>query len=242
MLLFTTANIFSSKISMKTSPCGHTAVFRKRAYPRPISGSTVHPSFVEEWGGTFSGVTYVDEKTAFAVGTASTRVPILRTRDGGASWDSVTVIRGALEEPSLVDIAFDDEGRTGLAVGFSYNPDTDPSSGYAIFRTINGGSTWVAQATFPVLSSFPSFDHVTHAGNGKWFVGGGARFMRSVDNGVTWQNVTSPNFPWEEPKVWGIEFKDDNTGFVLIGRNQFSGIFMTEDGGDTWSLQHEFDN
>jgi photosystem II stability/assembly factor-like uncharacterized protein len=200
------------------------------------------PSFVEEWAGTFRGVTYVDENTAFAVGSASTRVPILRTRDGGASWDSVTVIRGALEEPSLVDIAFDHEGRTGLAVGFSYNPDTEPSSGYAIFRTINGGSTWVAQATFPVLTSFPSFDVVTYAGNGKWYVGGGARFMRSVDNGVSWQDVTSPNFPWEHPNVWGIEFKDDNTGIVLIGRNQFSGIFMTEDGGDTWSLQQEFDN
>lgn len=201
------------------------------------------PSFVEEWGGTFGSVTYVDENTAFVAGTASTRVPILRTRDGGASWDSVTVIRGALEEPSLSDIAFDDEGKTGLAVGFSYDPETEPSSGYAIFRTTNGGSTWVAQATFPVLSSFPSFDIVTYAGNGKWFVGGGARFMRSVDNGVTWQSVTSPNFPWDEPNVWGIEFKDENTGFVMMGRAQrLSGLFMTEDGGDTWTLQQEFND
>ncbi|TVQ09230.1 MAG: T9SS C-terminal target domain-containing protein [Balneolaceae bacterium] len=200
------------------------------------------PSFVEEWAGTFRGVTYVDENTAFAVGSASTRVPILRTRDGGASWDSVTVIRGALEEPALVDIAFDDEGRTGLAVGFSYNPNTEPSSGFAIFRTTNGGSTWVAQATFPVLVAFPSFDYVAYAGNGNWFVAGGARFMRSVDNGVSWQDVTSPNFPDEYPRVADIEFKDHNTGFAVIGwPGEYFGLFTTEDGGDTWELQQEFD-
>jgi photosystem II stability/assembly factor-like uncharacterized protein len=200
------------------------------------------PSFVGEWNGSFTGVTFLDESTAFVVGAAQTRVPILRTRDGGASWDSVTVIRGALEEPALVDVAFDDEGRTGLAVGFSYNPNTDPNSGYAIFRTTNGGATWVAQASFPVLTAFPSFDHVEYAGNGNWFVGGGARFMRSTDDGVTWSNVESVSVPDENPTVWGMAFKDDVTGFIFLKKShEQSGLFVTEDGGDTWTLQKEFD-
>jgi photosystem II stability/assembly factor-like uncharacterized protein len=201
------------------------------------------PSFVDEWGGSFKGVTFVNEQTAFVVGAAQTRVPILRTRDGGASWDSVTVIRGTLEEPSLNDVAFDETGQTGIAVGFSYNPDSEPSSGYAIFRTSNGGSTWIAQASFPVLSSFPSFDRVVYTGEQKWYTGGGARFMRSVDNGVTWQTIDSPDFPWETPNVGDIEFKDADTGMAILGRaQQLSGIFKTTDGGETWFLLKEFSN
>jgi photosystem II stability/assembly factor-like uncharacterized protein len=216
--------------------------FPNAGVPRTYYWIDRTPSFVGEWNGAFNGVTFVDESTAFVVGAAQTRVPILRTRDGGASWDSVTVIRGALEEPALVDIAFDDEGSTGLAVGFSYNPNTDPSSGYAIFRTTNGGATWVAQASFPVLTAFPSFDRVEYAGNGNWFAGGGARFMRSTDDGVTWSDVESVSVPDENPSVWGMEFKDEVTGFILLRKShELSGLFMTEDGGDTWTLQKEFD-
>ncbi len=192
------------------------------------------PSFVDDWGGSFLGVTFVDEETAFAVGAAPGRVPILRTRDGGATWDSVTVLNRGLEDPALYDVAFDDAGQTGLAVGFSYDGD---SQGYAIFRTTNGGATWVGQASFPVLSSHPSFRHVAHAGGGRWFVGGGARFMRSDDDGQTWTPVTSPDIPWQEPNVSAIVFREDGTGLALIGGS----LFITRDRGDTWSLHRAFD-
>ena len=196
------------------------------------------PSWAADKNIRLSGVAFVGDQTAFAVGGASTRPMILRTQDGGASWDSVA-IRQIGTTPYLRSVDFKPDASVGIAVGFDYDND---SQGYAMYRSTNGGATWIGQGYFDVLSSFPSFDEIRYVGGTSWFVGGGARFMRSTDDGVTWTDVESPLFP-TDPSVSDIEFKDSQNGLIIAGRSQQrNAIFRTDDGGDTWVVQKEFDD
>ena len=203
------------------------------------------PEWSNERNIFLGGVAFVGEQTAFAVGNArnpgggSSRPMILRTLDGGATWDSVTV-RQIGTDPSLNSVDFNDDASVGIAVGFDYDND---SKGYAMYRTTNGGSTWIGPGNFDVLSSFPSFDEIRHAGGSTWFVGGGARFMRSNDNGITWQAVESGGLWPTDPNVSDIEFKDASNGLIIAGRSQqINAIFATSDGGENWDVRKEFDS
>jgi photosystem II stability/assembly factor-like uncharacterized protein len=101
----------------------------------------------------------VDDKTAFAVGNDK----VLRTTDGGTTWDTQTAPAGT---GSLMDVSALD-GDTAWAVG---------NSG-SIIETVDGGATWttMASGTTNDLKSVYAVDagHV-------WAVGSGGTVLRLV--------------------------------------------------------------
>jgi photosystem II stability/assembly factor-like uncharacterized protein len=163
---------------------------------------------------------FIDNETGWVSCTDNT---ILRTRNGGDTWETLTVDPSAIY---LKDLQFSDI-RTGWIA--------ERSQG-AIYRTDNGGDTW--------LREFSGHDEQIHmnsvyfpAVDSGWAVGfqssGGLRdlsrglVLHTSDAGKTWQirKVGESDLFFDR-----VYFADKESGW-LFGRDN---IYQTRDGGKTW--------
>ena len=143
--------------------------------------------------------------------------------DGGVNWSSVQVHPGG---GALTDVYFVNE-LVGWAVGLQG----------AIFRTADGGATWVSQFT-DTTRTFRAV-HFTDAAFG-WAVGVRVTGVnntvyKTTNGGSSWTNVSMA-----DPNVFAndVVFTDPNTGFVVGGLSGGQAVvFTTVDGGETWGRQ-----
>lgn len=135
---------------------------------------------------------------------------IYHTTDGGASWVQQLNANGNSE---FRDIYFADSLR-GWAVG------------PGLFRTTNGGQTWVGYQHSPKNTvnavHFP-------IGNRGWIVGNSGMILESSDGGLSWQIQQSP----VQNNLFGVYFIDNKQGWV-VGDN---GIILQTSDGKTWTKQ-----
>lgn len=162
------------------------------------------------------GVSFVDANVGTVVGFET----ILRTTDGGATWEEQYPGFG---RQILIDVSFTD-ANTGTAVG-------DRGT---ILRTTDGGVTWVQQdsGTTSTLISV-SF---TDASNGT-AVGSQGTILRTTDGGQTWVSQRSR----EGEEIDGVSFTDAETGtavgFALVEEEPRPLMLRTTNGGATWIEQ-----
>jgi photosystem II stability/assembly factor-like uncharacterized protein len=180
-----------------------------------------------------TAVYFADEKNGFAVGHVET---ILRTRDGGATWELVHF------EPEnaqpLLDVCFADASR-GIAVG-AYG---------VIYTTADGGSVW-SQVPFepeplPGAAKVDTAADDIEAGidlgfefhlnaiargpAGRMYLGAEAgRLFRSDDDGAHWRELPSPY----DGSFYGILPLE---GDVLLAFGLRGNLYRSEDGGTTWT-------
>jgi photosystem II stability/assembly factor-like uncharacterized protein len=103
---------------------------------------------------------------------------VLRTRDGGATWERVHY--APENERPLLDVWFADD-RTGLAVG-AYG---------TLLVTRDGGDTWQGRSLLE--GDDLHLNHIVPAGDGALYVAGEAGHLyRSEDGGESWQALPSP--------------------------------------------------
>ena len=173
-------------------------------------------------------------------GDQSTWSPIvLRTADGGASWDDVD-----LNDTSFVTTT------TGWAVG----------NGGTIINTINGGTTWTAQTSG--TTSDLNAVYATSV-NDAWAAGDSGTLLRTTDGGTSWSSDFDTNgvFSLDASNTWivgqyglilhynsttttwteqasgttddlnGVHFADATYGWA-VGENNVN--LYTTDGGTTW--------
>jgi photosystem II stability/assembly factor-like uncharacterized protein len=175
---------------------------------------------------------FADDKNGWAVGHVET---ILRTRDGGASWDLVH-FEPANPQP-LLDVACADAGR-GVAVG-AYG---------VVYVTTDGGAVW-SQVPFepePVPGAARAeeaaedmeaevdlgfefhLNAVSRGPPGRLYVGAEAgRLFRSDDDGAHWRELPSPY----DGSFHGVIALD---GDVVLAYGLRGNLFRSEDGGATW--------
>lgn len=131
-------------------------------------------------------------------------------------------------EAALRDVTFVDD-QTGWACG-------DHGT---ILRTLDGGATWYTvesgvQCTLESISFVDAFRG--------WVAGGyempssGRRvavLLATQDGGASWHRLPAANLPW----LHRIEFVDGADGFAIGDSSalHMSGIFITRDGGRSWS-------
>ena len=171
-----------------------------------------------------------DAQTGWAVGHDAV---ILRTRDGGETWQLVHY--APQTQLPLLDVWFRD-GDSGFAVG-----------AFGIFlATADGGDTWTCrngcweetdgQSGPPLLhapdSDFEDDFHlnaIAPAGSGRLFLAGEAGALyRSDDDGKTWRALPSPyRGSW-----FGALAVDANTVLVAGLRGR---LFRSEDAGESWT-------
>ncbi len=144
-----------------------------------------------------NSVDFFDENNGLAVGSNGL---ILRTIDGGDTWESVA--SGIFN--NLNDICFIDEA-TIVAVG----------DGATILRTIDGGVSW-APVTCGVYSNLISID-IDISGNGI-ACGSDQTILKTDDAGATW-TVTQTGYMgggWQ-----GAQMVDSSVGFVFGSNSIF---------------------
>jgi photosystem II stability/assembly factor-like uncharacterized protein len=180
-----------------------------------------------------TAVYFADAKNGWAVGHAQT---ILRTRDGGETWE-LSHFEPEDAEP-LLDVSFGD-GLRGLAVG-AYG---------VIFSTADGGNVWshvpFEPAPLPGAAKVePAADDVeaevdlgfefhlnalARGPAGRMYLGAEAgRLFRSDDDGATWRELPSPY----DGSFHGILPLD---GDALLAFGLRGNLFRSEDGGENWS-------
>jgi photosystem II stability/assembly factor-like uncharacterized protein len=180
-----------------------------------------------------TAIYFADEKHGWAVGHVET---IVRTRDGGDSWELVHL---EPENPQpLLDVWFADAKR-GIAVG-AYG---------VVYTTTDGGAVW-SQVPFepapiegaPAVEPAPDemeeeFDlgfefHLNAIARGpgrRLYLGAEAgRLFRSDDDGASWRELPSPY----DGSFYGILPLE---GDALLAFGLRGNLFRSDDGGTSWS-------
>jgi len=156
-----------------------------------------------------TGVDFFDENLGWAVGHDSV---ILRTTDGGASWELVNW--APEEEAPFFDVWFPDAD-DGFAIG-AYG---------ACYRTADGGSTW----DFVSVDDTDWHLHkIAQADDGRLYIAAEAGYIyRSEDGGATWEELPSIY----EGSYFGVLPLDGDSVLIFGLRGH---LFRSDDAGESW--------
>ncbi len=153
---------------------------------------------------------------------------VLRTTDGGASWDHVAL------PDSFVPLEMSFISSTqGWVVGAELGPRG--ITAMTCLHTVDGGATW-QDLSFGALTTGAVLSDVqfTDAQHG-WVVGyrsGGSVVLSTDDGGVTWTDRAAGS-ALAGQYLSGVRFVGPDVGWV----SGMAGIFQTTDGGATWTRQ-----
>ncbi len=227
----TTSAPTATKASVQASPTPTTS-------PVPATA----PALAIPPVGTFPSVQSLDMLDANN-GWASSSNQILRTLDGGTSWYNATPAGLSTVAPAVSFFLNDTTAWVLVSAG-------NPTSG-TLYHTTDGGSTWTSTSVPFGGGSMQFLD----PNNGWIMVGLGAAMShmavavyRTGDGGATWSQVftdepnvpnTSDSLPFVGDKN-GLAASDMDHAWVTGAEpvNDFIYVYMTQDGGKTWSGQN----
>ncbi|HKC66726.1 MAG TPA: T9SS type A sorting domain-containing protein [Bacteroidia bacterium] len=213
-------------------------------FTRTIDGSNFHSGKFNPDTNTYqaAGISAVNANTAYITSFAKAggQGQIVKTTDGGATWNSVItagMYSGSLAFPDWIHFW---DANNGIVFG---DPDGNTATGavdmFEIYRTHDGGTTWtqVDSASMDVplsgdagfTSSFAVYKHFLWAGTFNGFV------YASADSGKTWHYPTS-NSIGLDGGCTGVAFRDSIHGMAWgadAGGNNVT--VATADGGVTWT-------
>ncbi len=157
-----------------------------------------------------TGVWMHDERLGWAVGHDET---ILRTRDGGTSWELVHTAPDA--ERPLLDVWFRD-AENGFAIG-AYG---------AFLVTTDGGTSWVERA---IAADDFHLNQIAAAADGSLYIAAEAgHIYRSDDRGEVWLALPAPY----DGSFFGVLPLSDGAVLAYGLRGQ---LFRSGDRGATWT-------
>jgi photosystem II stability/assembly factor-like uncharacterized protein len=159
---------------------------------------------------TLTGVFFHDHNLGWAVGHDAV---ILRTTDGGVTWERVHWAPD--EETPLLDVWFAD-AETGYAIG-AYG---------SYYVTTDGGETWDLE---PISDDDFHLNSIASVGEERLYITAEAgQIYRSNDAGETWTELDSPYVG----SFFGVLPLEDETVLVFGLRGH---LFRSEDAGESWT-------
>jgi photosystem II stability/assembly factor-like uncharacterized protein len=158
-------------------------------------------------------------------GLAVTPAGLLKTMDGGRSWE--TSLRSGLPDKVFSAFTFADE-KNGWIVGGRIEGDRELP---LILRTMDGGQIWVQQAVEATNAQVGGLYGVKFVSRREgWAVGRGI-ILHTTDAGNTWEaQRVSHNREW----LFSVDLIDSKHIWA-VGTDGL--ILRTADGGITWSRQ-----
>lgn len=179
------------------------------------------------------GVSAVSEQVAWASGSGST---VLRTVDGGQSWQKLKVTDETLD--------FRDVDAIDAQTAYILSIGNGPAS--RIYKTTDAGKTWKLQfknddeKAFLDAMSFWDADHGVAFGdsiNKQFYI------LTTANGGNTWSRVPTENLPPAQENEGA--FAASGTNIALLGKSHAwigtgaatkSRVLHTADGGRTWQV------
>jgi photosystem II stability/assembly factor-like uncharacterized protein len=179
------------------------------------------------------GVSAVSERVAWASGSGST---VLRTADGGTTWQKLTVTSDTLDFRDIDAI----DAQTAYLLG------AGPGPASRIYKTTDAGKTWAMQfkgddqKVFLDAMSFWDINHGIVYGDS---IDGQLYIMTTGDGGQVWSRVPAANLP---PALENEgAFAASGTNIALFGNSHAwigtggaakSRVLRTADGGRSWQV------
>jgi photosystem II stability/assembly factor-like uncharacterized protein len=163
-------------------------------------------------------------------GWVAQETKILKTTNGGVSWDSLSV--GLLWSRTINDARLL-SGKTGMiATGWPGQPQIP-----AILKvTWDGGTRWSSYRWLWNMSYRKAGSHLSTTLG--CFAGSGGSHAFRLRSDLTWDVASiaqeSLGYAQGSPSVWGLDFVDSSTGWA-VGQN--GARVITTDGGVSWRLQ-----
>jgi photosystem II stability/assembly factor-like uncharacterized protein len=189
-----------------------------------------------EVSGELYGVEFLNHNIGWAVGGQSgTKSTMLYgTKDGGKTWERLTLFDGELSH--LTDIGFAD-ANNGWIVGRDQ-----------VLRTTDGGESW-GPVNQPERGSYGAHKLLV-LGPDAIIVGSdveNAQILRTVDGGGTWEVIAlvkdGGGGAGSNNTVSGLALAEPSTVFATTGTRHGSRgvIYRSNDGGRTWEVVEEAD-
>jgi photosystem II stability/assembly factor-like uncharacterized protein len=142
-------------------------------------------------------------------GFATTGFTIVRTTDGGVTWNSVA---GASMDSIIMSLSFPSEN-VGYAAGLGGN----------ILKTVDGGDTWT-QLSCGTTSNFMSVFFIDE--NTGYVGGNNDALYKTTDGGQSWQKLNLA-----AGTIFSMYFTSPSFGIIA---NNSRSIYRTQDGGQHW--------
>lgn len=179
------------------------------------------------------GVSAVSERVAWASGSGAT---VLRTTDGGATWDKLNVTTEALDFRDIDAI----DARTAYVLSIGNGPAS------RIYKTSDAGATWTMQFKSGDQKAFLDAMSFWDANHGIAFgdaVDGQFYILTTENGGRTWTRVS----PVSLPRALENEgaFAASGTNIAVFGKTHAwigtgaatkARVLRTTDGGHTWQV------
>ncbi len=175
----------------------------------------------------------VDERVAWASGSGAT---VLRTTDGGATWQKIAVTTDALD--------FRDIDAVDAQTAYLLSIGNGPAS--RIYKTTDAGQTWTMQFKIEDPKAFLDAMSFWDANRGLVFgdsVDKQFYILITADGGRTWSRVPATNLP---PAQEGEgAFAASGTNIAVFGKTHAwigtgaaakSRVLRTSDGGRSWQI------
>src|SRR6266480_2678553 len=183
--------------------------------------------------GRLRGVSAVSDRVAWASGAGST---VLRTSDGGATWQKLTVTTDAVDFRDVDAI----DARTAYVLSIGNGPAS------RIYKTDDAGATWTLQfknedpkAFFDAMSFWDAAHGIVIGDS----IAGQFCIMTTEDGGRNWRRVPASALPPALPNEGA--FAASGTNIAVFGKSDAwigtgaatkTRVLRTHDRGRTWKV------
>lgn len=173
-------------------------------------------------------VAFFNASTGVAVGMGTT---VIRTTDGGATWQSVAAANTATLHGDFFDVDVVSASRA-YAAGFTYAKKCD------IVMTNDAGATWVDRTPSQLKTvddiELRGLDFVDGQRGWAAYQDGDDELhvLKTTDGGLTWTDKLLIDNMWAHP--YDVHFLDSQNGWLVAGYYTHL-IYRTTDGGATWA-------
>lgn len=174
-----------------------------------------YEKFTSDLNESISRIQFIDTNTAFGISYSG---KVFKTLDKGLTWQS-----SALTDVPLKSIFFADKDFGFVVGGASGCGGTGCiPKGSIIFKTVNGGISWVQQS---VPYQWSELNSVVFIDKNIGFAVGKALQLKTTDGGVTWNKFELNS------EINKLLFINSHTG---IASGLLGNIFKTVDQGNSW--------
>jgi len=209
------------------------------AAPRPEPAPAARPVLEPQASGTKALLQAVSAPTARVVWVSGHEAAVLRSTDGGLTWERLTVPGAAEDSLQFRDVQ-------GFDAKTAYVLSAGPGARSRIYKTVDGGLTWQPQFTNGDSSAFYDCFAFWDARHGIAFsdaVAGRTMVRTTEDGGATWPLIPAASLPAAQPGE-GAFAASGTCVVALAPRHAWIGtgaadaarVLHTGDGGRTWSV------